>query len=148
MKTLDHIKTLSELIIVAVNDLEKCEIDPNYVVDMDTWHSDFNVDNHPCHVCLAGSVMAKTVGYKISTEYDGAYHEFSDRSNFEALNQIRQLSIASALEWFGDENNAKTEEIEDDILELIDEKRGYSDCPDTFKANMRFIASELKKIGL
>ena len=48
----------SELIRLALSDLEKCEGDSRYEVDMNEWHVPTQ-KGHVCYVCLAGSVMAK-----------------------------------------------------------------------------------------
>lgn len=50
----------AKLIRLALEDLKKVEADPRYEVDMDDWHSGGSV-THPCAVCLAGAVMAKTM---------------------------------------------------------------------------------------
>jgi hypothetical protein len=47
----------SELLLVALADLEAVEQDKRYVVNMRVWHE----ANGQCAVCLAGSVMAKTL---------------------------------------------------------------------------------------
>ena len=52
----------SELIKLALSDLEKCEVDGEfYRVDMGRWHV-FDETDNVCYVCLAGSVMAQTLG--------------------------------------------------------------------------------------
>ncbi len=50
----------SELIRVALADLEKCEKDPDYEIFMGVWHSPKPAGY--CEVCLAGAVIAKTLG--------------------------------------------------------------------------------------
>ncbi|HUF64009.1 MAG TPA: hypothetical protein VMN36_18160 [Verrucomicrobiales bacterium] len=50
----------SELIRLAVRDLEKIEGDGRYQICMAQWH--FPVENGPCLVCLAGAVMSRTLG--------------------------------------------------------------------------------------
>ena len=62
----------SELIRLALADLEACENDEHYQIDMYHWHKPFN-DNHTgiyCAVCLAGSVIAKTLGTDMNLEKD------------------------------------------------------------------------------
>lgn len=48
----------SSLIRLAVADLEKCERDPRYVIDMGSWIISVETT---CSVCLAGSIMAQTL---------------------------------------------------------------------------------------
>lgn len=50
----------SQLIRLAIKDLKLVEQDNNYEVNMGYWHSGTN-NREQCQVCLAGSVMAKTL---------------------------------------------------------------------------------------
>jgi hypothetical protein len=50
----------SELLEVALRDLEACEADPKYRVAMHTWHH-YLTPEDVCLVCLAGAVMAKSL---------------------------------------------------------------------------------------
>jgi hypothetical protein len=50
---------LSDLIELALGDLEKVEKDERYRVDMDEWHSP---NPEACHVCFAGAVIVGTLG--------------------------------------------------------------------------------------
>lgn len=51
----------SKLIRVALRDLEKCENDFRYRVDMSFWHN-ASEETGVCSVCLAGATLAKTMG--------------------------------------------------------------------------------------
>lgn len=48
----------SELLKLALSDMELVEQDPRYKIDMGFWHMPIK---NKCVVCLAGSVMAKTL---------------------------------------------------------------------------------------
>ena len=48
----------SQLLRLAVKDAQLCQQDPNYRLDMGTWHSPVG---SLCFVCMAGAVMAKTL---------------------------------------------------------------------------------------
>ena len=50
----------SDLLQLALDDLQKTENDDRYVINMDVWHDPGPPDNK-CRVCLAGSVMAQTL---------------------------------------------------------------------------------------
>jgi hypothetical protein len=52
---------MSELLTIALNDLEKVEKDPIYQVRMDVWHQGIGRYGDQCAVCLAGAVLAKTL---------------------------------------------------------------------------------------
>lgn len=51
--------TLSGLLRVALHDMRMCLIDPAYEVRMDYWYEPGEV----CCVCMAGSVLAQTLGF-------------------------------------------------------------------------------------
>jgi len=51
----------SELIRVALRDLEYVEKSPQYLVDMGTWFSSAIPGGRPCAVCLAGSVVVRSL---------------------------------------------------------------------------------------
>jgi hypothetical protein len=55
----------SELIDVAVHDLELCAADPRYEINMMNWHEPFG---DRCLVCLAGAFMAQTLHTPIHRE--------------------------------------------------------------------------------
>ena len=50
---------LSVLLSLALDDLELVEKDSNYKINMNTWHT--KPEGKKCEVCLAGSVLAKTL---------------------------------------------------------------------------------------
>jgi hypothetical protein len=52
---------LSDLLNLALDDLGMVEADPKYKVVMIEWHSPSPSRTH-CQVCLAGAVMAKSLG--------------------------------------------------------------------------------------
>lgn len=83
---------LSELIMIAINDLKACEKDPDYVIDMSEWH-------HPvgdkCHVCLAGAVIAKTCDASRFQRHKPENDELGNK--LKALNSIRQGLILQAV---------------------------------------------------
>lgn len=54
----------SELLILAMTDLEACENDPNYRINMDHWCNYEDTNNgRVCEVCLAGAFLAKSTKY-------------------------------------------------------------------------------------
>lgn len=78
-------KKLSDRILVALHDLELVEADPRYKIDMDTWHK----PNGQCAVCLAGSVMAKTLNAPIKVELDTCDFPYEIEEQLEGLNAVR-----------------------------------------------------------
>ena len=49
---------LSDVILIALEDLEKAEKSKEYEIDMDDWYK----PNGVCKVCFAGAVMAQSEG--------------------------------------------------------------------------------------
>ncbi len=93
---LDELK-LSELIRLALADLLKVERDKRYVVNMGVWH----IPNGVCQVCMAGAVIAKTLGINYMVD-DGAVAGEEYWPQYAALNDIRLGDIDDALQWSGE----------------------------------------------
>jgi len=51
---------LSELLRLSVADARKVAVDPRFKLDMRTW-IEITERGGPCHVCMAGAVMVKTM---------------------------------------------------------------------------------------
>jgi len=82
---------LSQWIRLALSDLVKCETDSRYKINMSVWHT----PNSHCSVCMAGSVMAKTLGADITEDLVPCDGRFD--MQLEALDAIRTGDIDGAL---------------------------------------------------
>lgn len=143
---MDHIEfstaCLSACIRAALIDLEKCERDPRYNVDMGLWHvppSRFSVPN-ACAVCFAGSVMAQTFGVNhLMSFYPGDFSvEHAER--FRALDHVRFGHLSAALLEMGIDPPLSvnwTVYVPD-----------YREDPEAFKLCMREIATLLEEHDL
>ncbi len=85
---------LSELILVALEDLEACEADPKYKINMDVW---YEPKGKRCHVCFAGAVMANkapkvNLSAGLGPEFFGA-----EEDKFLALEEIRRGNFEGAI---------------------------------------------------
>lgn len=87
---------LSELIRVALIDLEKCENDPRYFIDMQEWHH--FIAGVFCQVCLAGAVAAQTIGIDIKDSLVVGVENRRDHQKLMALDGIRAGDYSWALE--------------------------------------------------
>lgn len=90
----------SELLTLALADLEAVHRDPRYVVQMHTWHTP-DYDKVQCAVCLAGAVIAKSLG-ALPCQYRGLFNfprEIQDK--LVALDLFRGGSIWAGLERLG-----------------------------------------------
>lgn len=114
----------SELIRLAIADLEKCEQDPNYTIDMTRWHEP-RYDG-VCQVCLAGSVMAKTLNANIRFYLDWVRYGSTTSYKLLFLDDIRTYSRIP-VEWIS-----------------YDDRISYFLNPTKFKHNMLVIADRFE----
>ena len=141
----------SELLIVALNDLEKCEADDTYIIKMGDWHLPvfYGYRFHFCEVCFAGSVMAKSLGVSKRDYHNPNMHYkhgkkktgITDETNKKliALNDFRVGDL-----WDGLLNM----EINDERLKNIDAHRPmtkYKENPKQFKKDIRELIKYFKK---
>lgn len=130
----------SELIRVALKDLEACEQDDRYVIDMSAWHSP---QGRLCHVCLAGAVMAQSLG--VSPHYEKVPSEFQRQdpdteTKLLALNRFREGLVVAGLRMLCIEQAANFEHLDNPSLDDVN-------LP-TLKEAMRELASTLEHDGL
>lgn len=147
---------LSDLIEVALNDLELVEKDPRYKIRMDKWHSP-QVDGK-CHVCMAGAVMAMTLQQPVGRMMIPTHFDYLNVGRkLHALDLARAGYFANALRELehGDavvEGTIKTEGIDARVAPVY-AKIGrmpceYEHAPDRFKAYLRGAVIELRENGL
>ncbi len=153
-------RKLSDLLELAINDLEKVENSKEYSVDMGVW-----IKPHiggRCMVCLAGSVMAMSLHVKVDpkdldenyqatgfsptcfTEFtagDFAKYSNDDADALSALNDLRCGSIGAA-------GACMDIDMEDELVDKFDrDVSGYSDNPELFKFQMRELVKDLRTHG-
>ena len=137
---MENTKTLpdkaSELIRVALKDLEACEKSEKYHIYMGTWHEPEPTER-PCAVCLAGAVMAQSLGAKTSEMYEPV--DFDENENkLEALNEFRDGDLAAAFEWLGVEWEGES---------TVDVARYFDEDSSQFKEDMNNLADKLEAAG-
>lgn len=86
----------SELIQLALNDVEKVEAQPEYVINMNVWISLRSIPTLVCAVCFGGAVMTQTCHLQEHPPLDDPLWP-----KFVALNHFRQGHIASGLASLG-----------------------------------------------
>lgn len=116
----------SKLILLAVKDLEKCEEDKRYIINLSEWHT----PNSRCAVCFAGAVMAKTL--KKSRDTYAAPSDFTAGWD-EAFCFLNDIAFGSS--WV-DGHHYQWPEIPD-----------YYDGHEKFKSYMRGIAAWFETQG-
>ena len=150
--------SLSSSIRRAVEDLEACEKNDKYKINMGQWHKayeyviDVSKDEKTviCNVCFAGSVMANTLG--IGYLDDAEPQDFNDevRNALHALDYARSYDIIGAAGYYGMPSPKQMSglfKIERDFHENYKDV-SYRQSPEIFKKNMLRIAEKLEGIGL
>lgn len=89
---------LSELMKVALTDLELVESDPSYIIIMDQWHkSQRDSFINKCEVCAAGAVIAKTLkGDMLQTLLPDDFDDNDIGEKLRAINSLRVGEFGSA----------------------------------------------------
>lgn len=85
----------SELLTLALADLAKVERSKRYEVDMTDWHVPIN--KNLCKVCLAGSVLAKSLNYPFNKNLGLHLLDDSIGGKLLALNNFRLGYTVNAL---------------------------------------------------
>ena len=95
---LDELKTLDALLKVGLVDLKLVEQDPFYDVNMDrSWHERSSNGETVCYVCLAGSVMAKSLGATLGKDYDPSDFDLDTSKKLYALDSLREGEVGQAV---------------------------------------------------
>jgi len=131
----------SELIRVAVADLEAVEKDERYRVDMGVWHvrSDESMEG-PCFVCLAGAVMAKSLGAVHGNNLIPIDFGADLAHSLMALNSFRMGFIDEGLHLMGEDMPVG--------IPSTFPVTPYVHNPTQFKADMQTMATLLEEHGL
>lgn len=81
-------KKLSALLRLAVEDAKKCEVDDRYRFDMTSWHTHLVWgSDSKCAVCMAGAVMAKSLGASILRDFNP--EDFEDAESLHVIDRMR-----------------------------------------------------------
>jgi hypothetical protein len=138
MEKIELPEKLSELIEVALEDLEKVERLPKvYRVEMSTWHRQ---EEGLCSVCLAGVVIAMRLGLaptetlKISSSAPN-----KTQKALLALNATRCGAVQDAVLYLGGDFDKAPAYVS---------VTAYSRDPAEFKKDLRAIVEHLKGVGL
>lgn len=122
---------LPSLIRLAVADLERCEVSEDYVVDMKFWHVPGGAGT--CFVCLAGAVMAQTLGVDAQVDATPGWSE--ERCKLWALDAVRSGELRRALKLMN-----KDPSVADRVDVVIP---SYKADPEGFKREMLRLAEVL-----
>ena len=140
----------SELIRLALHDLELCEQDNRYIIDMDTWHTPYEGYNNDllrnkCLVCLAGSVIAKSLNADACIDLVPCDYNHKTEMKLFALEYFRRGDIYDGIELL---LPGSFEHMEFDNLSGYRDVIPYEENPTKFKQQMHELADDLELIGL
>ena len=101
--TKDNIALMSpsELLRCALTDLMRCNNDPLYNIEMGSWHSPHTGGSNQCDVCLAGSVMAQSLGANAVHWLMPANYKGEVQAPLLALDSMRMGSVGAAFHQLG-----------------------------------------------
>lgn len=136
-------RVMSKLIRIGLADLRKAEQDPRYSVIMATWHAP--CEGGPCLVCLAGAVMAFSLGASPNERLTPRSPEITSHNAaaLRALNWLREGCVETAAEYLGIPPTDKMKAIE--CAHYIPP---YAFGSDGFHAAMESLAADLEANGL
>jgi hypothetical protein len=126
---------LSDCILLALEDLQKCEVDPRYKIWMSAWHE----PHERCYVCLAGSVMAQTLNANLFESLGPANYSKHNNKRLMALNSIRAGHVRTAMSYMGIIPGW-------DAMQDVDVSP-YHHSPTAFTRDLTKIAMNLKELG-
>lgn len=148
---------LSALIEVALVDLAAVRADPRYVIDLGIYHHKPSA-TEPCSVCLAGAVMAGTLGADIVRDLGPYNFGETARDQLHALNHVRVGRVEDAEQFVHPRGgfDSVAAHVETKYRDKFPEGRTRFDNYDLqdgrtynrFVRQMNWLIAELKKVGL
>ena len=96
--TIELPDTPSELLTLALDDLNKIERSKKYKVHMGRWHEPYSNGDTVCHVCLAGAVMARRGGLSPEEEQLLIRSIWETDKKLDALDDFRGGHMRPGLE--------------------------------------------------
>lgn len=148
--------TMADLLELALNDLEACEADPHYHINMGSW---LMKTPHACQVCLAGAVIARHVppedieefleaGIRLSSPWDLPYGD-SVAEKLCALDYIRSGNFHAAFMGFYDTDSCDPRcGIVGKIRKKVGPIAPYAFASEAFKDRLRETVTAFREAGL
>jgi hypothetical protein len=139
----------SRVVEMALEDIEAVEAHPDiYRVNMDIWHRPRLLEGEDgrlkkkCVVCLAGSVIANSLGADPDVNYSPADYGAATYARLSALNVFRQGAEEIGLQTMGYHN------IAEKLGPRKERYAPYAGNKTQFKAYMRDLVQRLRDAGL
>lgn len=128
----------SDLIDLALADLEKAEKSDDYIIEMNVWHKPN--DDGKCLVCLAGAVMAFSLNFDREMKYVLANMPKNNQHKMSALNHFRYGAIRTGFNYMGIPFEA--DQPQERYI------TPYDESPEEFKSQIKRMVKEIRECGL
>jgi len=141
---------VSDLIRLAIKDLEVCEADPLYEIDLSYWHM-YDQKNKVCLVCLAGALMAKSLGVEYK---ENRYPTGEVEPQLRLIDAIREyVQYPDRESWDGvlgilDDDFSFRYDLDDIPSPLLFAGMFYDDDPKAFKSSLLMVASHFDQLDV
>ena len=142
----------SDLIDIALNDLEACERDNYYIIDMNTWHSPARGNARPpCVVCMSGAVMSKSLGISVHVKTSPDNFLEDAQKKLIALDCFRRgknWDVMEGLSYMGVPQSKIDEITGIGYVKQPFSVSPYHEDPAVFKTDMKSMSSIFSSHGL
>ena len=91
--------SMSELLRLALSDLDKVERDGDYDVYMGNWHMK-STSERKCYVCLAGSILAKSFEHPKDKEFRFHYRTRNQKALSSLMESVNYMRIGALYHAF------------------------------------------------
>ena len=140
---------MSDVLELALHDIERVETSPQYEIDMTNWHI-YDRITGVCSVCMAGAVMAQTLGVPFNETTSLTMVEVSDddKTKLCILDDVRSSHFIPLLDFIKgeDDEDDKYRPLFKDIMRFGNIVR-YHESPTQFKKDVQRLAETLRKHG-
>ena len=134
----------SELIMLALSDLNTIRSTEGYKIDMENWHLPLGQSERTCYVCLAGSVMANTLKAGFKERMAPHYYPEDIADKLSSLDDFRQGWVYSGLLKLGVSTSVTAKRKGSDYYPVVP----YWEDPEGFFRSMTDLANHLAMRGL
>jgi len=125
-------KKPSRLLSTALRDLELCEKDAKYEIEM--WYY-YHPNNGTCSICMAGAVMVKSLGQPRLQRSLAPYNFPGNETQLEAIDELRVGNVPGALKSLGYSSRLRRRKM----------PNYHGTTSKKFKAAIRKLISDLKE---
>lgn len=144
----EQASTFSGWITLALEDLEKCDQDPRYMINMSVYHREVGL-SEVCHVCLAGAVMAQNCQADPERAVVPIHFDWKLRCMFLSLDSFRDGAVVAAAHYYYESDHITTPiQLETSLKNnWVPGYVSYAASPELFKKWAFRVRDRLKTLG-